>query len=203
MRKPTNTTAQDPIIHLAEAMIHGPNGGAIEAQEARGQHELVNSDVLPTEGSDDPAWAKMGVIFGAPVEGDPIFREVTLPAGWKKESTGHAMHSRLLDDKGRERAGIFYKAAFYDRRADIHPMRRFGIRKIYAEGKYDVQHEILDGEKQIFATAIAPFGSLTGASNPDRKAMESAETEQRARCAAWLVAIGFPNWDDASAHWDD
>jgi len=57
----------------------------------------------------------MGIVFGEKV--DDLFTSVTLPEGWHKEATEHAMWSKLIDDQGRERASIFYKAAFYDRSA--------------------------------------------------------------------------------------
>ena len=92
---------------------------AIERQEARGQEQLVGSDLLPTDCPKDvkTALEAAGVVFGEVVSGDALFRHVSLPTGWKKVATDHAMWSTLVDDTGRERAKIFYKAAFYDRRA--------------------------------------------------------------------------------------
>jgi hypothetical protein len=103
----------------------GGNPGAIKAQEARGQQELVNAAVLPAECSADDRTAleAAGVVFGDPVEGDDLFINVTLPEGWKKQATDHAMWSELLDAEGKVRANIFYKAAFYDRRADMYVPR--------------------------------------------------------------------------------
>jgi hypothetical protein len=40
------------------------------------------------------------------------------------------MHSDLLDASGACRASIFYKAAFYDRNADIHFTSRYVVRQI-------------------------------------------------------------------------
>src|SRR6185436_8068032 len=48
----------------------------------------------------------------------------------KKIATDHSMYTDLVDDKGRVRASIFYKAAFYDRKADISFKRRFSIRVV-------------------------------------------------------------------------
>lgn len=97
----------------------GGNPGAIEAQEARGQQELVNNTQLPVKC--DPALkAKLtaaGVVFGGSTPEDSLFCYATLPKGWKKQATGHSMWSELLDDKGHKQALIFYKAAFYDRDA--------------------------------------------------------------------------------------
>lgn len=96
-------------------------GGYVEAQEARGQRELVESTDLPTDtGGTDEQFLALGFTFGKPARRDPLFRPATLPHGWRREASDHAMWSHVLDEKGRKRVGIFYKAAFYDRRADMH-----------------------------------------------------------------------------------
>ena len=104
----TNTSAQQT---LGDAMN-------IEASEKFGQTELINSEQLPIKcrpGRDNLESA--GVVFGEPTKGDPLFCEATLPPGWQKRQTEHSMWSKLIDADGKVRATIFYKAAFYDRRA--------------------------------------------------------------------------------------
>jgi len=102
-------------------MLMGTSG-AIEAQESRGQGELVQSDVLPVKFMGPSPFelikSKGGKILG-PVPDDSIFQYVQLPAGWKKVPTEHSMWTNLVDEAGREVANIFYKAAFYDRSAFI------------------------------------------------------------------------------------
>lgn len=111
-----NTATADPLINLLDNVMPG----GIERQEAVGQHELVNSDALPAEiHGDRSVLEAAGVVFGELVKDDPLFVNVTLPEGWKKVATDHSMHSDLLDADGKRRAGIFYKAAHYDRRADM------------------------------------------------------------------------------------
>lgn len=92
----------------------------IYAAEARGQRELVASSKLPIHGSENPALVTLGFTFGAPVPGDPLFREATLPPGWKKVGSDHDMWSYIEDERGIRRVGVFYKAAPYDRRADMN-----------------------------------------------------------------------------------
>ncbi len=121
---PVNTTKQafeDPMGVLAEAMVVGASG-MVENEEKSGQASLVESDTLPTDIS--PANGKAiletaGVKFLGVVDGDALFQHVELPQGWKKVATDNPMRSKLVDDKGLVRAAIFYKAAFYDRRADM------------------------------------------------------------------------------------
>ena len=107
---------EDPMNLFVEAMVVG-SSQAIENQEKRGQEKFVNSEVLPKRinmGTREQL-EEMGIVFGKDV--DDLFVYVTLPEGWKKVATDHSMWSRLVDDKGQERASIFYKAAFYDRDA--------------------------------------------------------------------------------------
>lgn len=131
MKTPRNTERdadENPMIMLASAVVLG-SSGAIEHQEAQGQKELVESEVLPTDRRPYRGYEKTdcdrvmegwGIVFGEVVPGDPIFQYVTLPAGWKKVPSTHSMWSTLVDDQGVERAKIFYKAAFYDRSAMLH-----------------------------------------------------------------------------------
>jgi hypothetical protein len=126
MKKVTNTS-KNPNPEW----LFGGNPNAIENQEAEGQKELVNSDVLPV---DIDKYSKydgkeilenLGFKFLGVVEGDEIFQNVEFPNGWKKEPTDHSMHSNLVDDKGRIRGNIFYKAAFYDRSAHMNLKCRY------------------------------------------------------------------------------
>ena len=98
----------------------GGNPGAIEAQERKGQRELVAAqNMLPTDVRGREKLEKLGVVFGEPHEDDELFCEAKLPEGWKIVATDHQMWSELLDEEDKKVAGIFYKAAFYDRRASI------------------------------------------------------------------------------------
>lgn len=129
--KVRNTTKDHPFLKLLVA-----NGG-IEIQESQGQRELVSSSQLPKSlggyGKKDilKVYEDMGVKVKGETEGDDIFLDVILPEGWRKESTEHSMWSELLDSKGRSRASIFYKAAFYDRSSHISLNNRFSISEVY------------------------------------------------------------------------
>jgi len=113
----TSTDPVTPYLVLAEGISDG-GSGAIEAMEKRGQTELVNSDRLPTDtGSSDEAFLALGFTFGDPDPSDPLFRPASLPPGWKRQASDHDIWSYLVDEFGRRRVAIFYKAAFYDRRA--------------------------------------------------------------------------------------
>ena len=109
-----NTTRQMPALaHML------PNvDGYIEGQERAGQSQLVNSDRLPTDtDGTDAEFESLGFTFGRPDAGDSLFRSATLPPGWKRQGSEHAMWSYIVDEQDRKRVAIFYKAAFYDRRA--------------------------------------------------------------------------------------
>lgn len=110
-----NTTQRDPALHVLGVISEGTDG-YIMGMEAAGQRQLVGSTKLPTEAPWD-AMAELGFVRGDDVPGDNLFCEATLPDGWRKDASDHAMWSYVLDERGVRRLAVFYKAAFYDRRA--------------------------------------------------------------------------------------
>lgn len=115
---------QDPaesLTFLCESMVTGNADSFIERQERDGQRHLVNSDRLPSEIMGVRAeFETLGFVFGDPDPDDPLFMPATLPEGWQRQATDHSMGSVIVDTLGRERVSIFYKAAFYDRRAHMN-----------------------------------------------------------------------------------
>jgi hypothetical protein len=159
----------------------------IRHQEAQGQAELVEGSILPADMNGQQAlFEAVGFKFGAPVDGDPIFVHATLPPGWRIEATDHAMWSRIVDAKGRERAVVFYKAAFYDRRADMRLTPRCTDKRDRVKGDYRaVRVAIVDG---------ATGEELWHTDAP------SEETE----AALWSrLDAERPGWRDLAAPWDD
>ena len=115
----TNTAQLSSAAKLA---IGAAAGGVIE-QEKQGQRELVASSQLPVDGllgDKRPRWEALGVkILDDGVSDDPLFCHVELPAGWRKVPTEHPLWTNLVNQDGEIVATIRYKAAFYDRYADI------------------------------------------------------------------------------------
>lgn len=133
--KKVNNTSQNPRFDW----LFGGNPGAIEAQEAQGQKEFVESLQLPKKTNyphglnTTEQYHKMGIKVLVPTKKDDMFLGVQLPTGWKKQSTDHSMWNNLVDDKGRIRASIFYKAAFYDRETFINFNHRYISTSEYVE----------------------------------------------------------------------
>lgn len=98
-----------------ENLLVAATPGGIEQQEAMGQAALVGTrDILPIKCPRKELEA-LGFVFGE--TSDDLFINVTFPNGWSKKATDHSMWSDLLDETGKKRGAIFYKAAFYDRKA--------------------------------------------------------------------------------------
>jgi hypothetical protein len=123
MNKRITNTSKQPN----PAWLGGGNPNAIERQEAEGQKELVEAGCfLPTEAPEDllSFIVTEGGDLGELVVDDPLFFHATLPEGWSIKPTDHSMWSDLVDADGVVVASIFYKAAFYDRKAHMHDQRR-------------------------------------------------------------------------------
>lgn len=190
--------------------------GGIEAQEARGQRDFVASTTLPKEclRCSREQLEQMGIVFGVVAARDNLFIEAQLPEGWKKVPTDHSMWSRLLDDKGRERARIFYKAAFYDRKAHISLVRRFSYATEPVCG-YSVpdyrKHKwhciVRDGDKVIWQSTRQVDAEPEY--HPDNKKERKAWSGWMERRDAldklgkeW-IAENYPDWRNPLAYWEE
>lgn len=175
---------------------------AIPRQERRGQGEFVESETLPRiqsgwENEDSrPVLEKLGIeILG---EADDLFYNVNLPEGWSKVAEDHAMWSKLVDDRGYERAAIFYKAAFYDRKAHIGLLRRFSYGAKPVHGWDEIKTSpivamVTDGGKAIWVTE--PMTPSEG--RDSYTIMDILENQAK----LWLEER-FPNYKDVYAYWD-
>jgi hypothetical protein len=186
-----------------ENAITASTPGGIERQEAAGQAAMVASSRLPKEGMNREVLERLGFVIGE--DADDLFVNVTLPSGWALKPTDHSMHTDIVDDKGRTRGGVFYKAAFYDRRADMHLTRRYttssyfacdadGNPVHYSEAEYAAT-VVLDGDKPIHYVGINSEKEKRDKSYYERKdAQEDEATE-------WLKT-NFPDYMNAEAYWD-
>lgn len=172
-----------------ENAIAASTPGGIERQEEEGQKATVESEQIPKEisGATREQLTKIGFKFGAEI--DELLVNCELPSGWTRRATEHSLYSELTDDKGRVRAEIFYKAAFYDRRADMRMLPRFRI-AYHAESERAgfVRCVVLDGDEVVFDAGDRKRGNYD-----HYEILESA-------CLEWLRRE-YPNSKDATAYW--
>lgn len=179
--------------------------GGIEAQEAAGQQDFVVSETLPKEmlhGCTQEKLESVGILFGDDV--DDIFVNVVLPNGWQKRPTDHSMWSDLLDANGYVRASIFYKAAFYDRKAHIALTRRFT--SSYApedDYKSNLSYkERQDGNWYGTVKDNKGFGSrIIFRIGPIKNPTYDQQQKVYAAATSWL-RNNYPDHGDALAYWD-
>lgn len=172
--------------------------GGIEAQEKAGQIEQSFAETLPIDGtaSDRRPWESLGFVFGMPA--DDIFVNVTFPKGWRKSPTDHSMWSDILDDQGRKRGGIFYKAAFYDRNAHCHLETRFHIRNDYASPESTISITDVCGKVDRKLTGfLKPDWSDRVESELRHQNMEQATKD----LGAWMDE-NYPDWRSPLGHWE-
>lgn len=149
-----NTSERDPLLHLL-GMMSGGQESYITDMEKKGQSEVVRSETLPTQGDWDAA-ELIGIVRGEAV--DDLFTSVTLPEGWTRRATDHAMWSDILDERGVKRIAVGYKAAFYDRWA------QFTVLKVGQETASDMAYNVSDDGK---VTLPKFWGALTRSEKED------------------------------------
>lgn len=176
----------------AESLARSAN---IEEMEKQGQEQLVAGSQLPAtiwppEGElGKKALVAAGVKFLQLSKGDPLFFDVELPKGWQLSETEHPMWSNLHDEKGRLRAKIFYKAAFYDRNARIDVLSRYNYRhecQVLHDYTGPARYVVKDGDKVLFE------GEWCNPSDTGRSRKQASD---------WLDT-NKPGWNDPAAYWD-
>ncbi len=184
---------------LANVLAASTPGG-IERQESAGQAAMVKAaDRLPLEINyphgltHAQVAAALGIEFGKTV--DRVFIEAALPDGWKIVPTTHAMWSDLVDDKGRKRAAIFFKAAFYDYNAHISFSCRYVID--------DYVNVEVNGVKmrkcQVIDKATdKPLWTSEAAGDRDYDKQDA----HRDKAKLWLDA-NYPKHNDPFSYWND
>jgi len=163
--------------------------GGIERQEKEGQIAMIGSNHIPKiiRGATIEQLTELGFKFGAEV--DKLFIECELPAGWKKQATEHSIHSDVLDDHGRRRASIFYKAAFYDRRAEMQMLSRFWVDEyVETNNEEDFRCAVMDGNTVVFN------GGEWASGDYDRLELLVEH------CRDWLKE-NYPDWENPLAYW--
>lgn len=175
-----NTSNRDPLLHLMASMSDGTSG-YITGMEAAGQRQIVASEVLPSDLSDDgrQRLETAGAVFGEPVQGDGLFVHVTLPPGWKREGSEHAMWSYILDEHGRRRVSVFYKAAFYDRSAHA---------SVYTLGRYVA--DVITGDSPL---VLDDWVTREGLSAAVDELIEQL-TEEAQQFAGYVERDPVPEW---------
>lgn len=209
-----NPAALNPLANndLANFVVAATPGG-IEAQEAQGQRELCAAAKLPRDGTEQQENRRIlesfGIVFGSVA--DDLFINVTLPTGWQVKPTDHSMHNDLLDEKGRKRAAIFYKAAFYDHSARLTLCCRFssstqpvGGWENYGrrDGTQAFEGVVMDGTQVIFTTPPTRIEPAYSQENRSDWLAYMKEKEARQSDAhAWLDA-NYPDWQNPTAYWE-
>lgn len=106
--------------HLIGMMKDGPDK-YITGMEQEGIDGLITRDLLPTTialPATREQFEMLGFKFFNVVEADPLFQVATIPDGWSKHVTSR-LWIDIRDERGLGRAAVFYKAAFYDRKASM------------------------------------------------------------------------------------
>jgi hypothetical protein len=198
----------------------------IETQEAVGQIDMIKTTQLPIAVEklnferDNPniikeskeIWGKLGIEIIDKV--DELFFSVKLPDKWEMKTRESSYGTYLVDEKGRERVSIFYKAAFYDRRAYADITRRFRISTKHefeldwskacnlSKNEFDKLRRkeeesltfgiVLDGENVIFET------------KHEKKFSEKSwkQVEKFNKICRKYLDKNYPDWENPFAYWE-
>jgi len=206
--------------------------GGIERQEAEGREWLIENSMLPvgmgvlgcsSAVSSFAAIARVydalcswGLEFGG-LEGD-IFVPVKLPGGWALKASEQSQYlAFLLDDQKAVRAQIFFKAAFYDRRAELTVLPRFRIFEERIPGELG-ENRLKHRQVVIDSAGIVPYGredeyflppvgdrvflsDWSDCHKGDYLDLVGQQQTLHQQCEDWL-RDNYPKYQDSLAYWE-
>lgn len=189
--------------HALSNLITLTTPGGIERQERQGQAQFVASQQLPRKfnGHPDGRQVLEGFGFRYGINADELFVNVQFPEGWVKQGGNHAMWSTVVDEQGRTRLSIFYKAAFYDTDAFINISRRFRI------SQYDHCDEngtVLPDEvdSKFYGVSVRDWDGTVLFRAGHCGSKEWSEHERLRVVAKEWLGGRYPDWEKCSAYWD-
>jgi hypothetical protein len=131
---------------------------------------------------------------------DEIFREVDLPVGWILAGEVQGEVKRVLTDARRRHRAIYYTDSNQlglRRRYDVvlrSVDSQFASRKIHC-------YEVVDAGQQVLFKTDEVADPQPDARESMRQVIEEERQRLYREAVAWLNT-NYPNWEDATAHWD-
>lgn len=210
-KRPATVLAR--LLGLEEEAKISEKPGGIEEQERMGQiafsarNDLLPKDCLNCSFSD---LEKLGFVIGEAA--DDIFMHATYPDGWTCIPDTHSQYVSVLDEHGRARISIYYKAAFYDRRSQLTLIPRYdvGLRPVTGWGAQDYDRFTTPLLGAVYDRALGKVIWST-ADEVDPIPFDAPEIERerndRERKALyhqlhdWAKSF-IPDWRNPMAYWD-
>lgn len=174
-------------------------------EEKEGQCSMIGGTRLPKRISrvNKTSWEELSQRCGIQIAGDSdeLFYQVQLPDGWQIVGGDHPMWTTLKDDKGRGRALVFYKAAWYDERAELHLCYRYQFVNDHDSDKPNIIVNVIDYGQGPEAEVIHEVGRVSRKHEQDMD-MENISLENALHVAAkqWLE-VNYPDYRNCYAYW--
>ena len=161
------------------------------------QENVVNTLMAREMEPNKRVWEKLGFVFSS-IPGDDDLYNAIMPEGWSMRGTDHSMWTDIIDENNMIRGSMFYKAAFYDRRACMNLSARY---KVFEE-KTD-----LSVIKVYFGNENEKIFCAGEVFIPENLSYEAKEEKYVEVNKLWHLAFDFanenyPDWKDVTAYWD-
>jgi hypothetical protein len=186
----------------ARSCVASDDASACDHQSHSAQRLLVSSDLVPMQIGGAQLWEleQMGFVFGAQTH--RLFMHAQFPEGWKKVATDHPLHTDVVDEMGRRRAGIFYRADLCNQRADMTMFARYQI-DAFARATDGVGYDVAVTD---CGSTVERFGTWSdGAKAGSREQTQSAQRAREklaAQARAWLHKKR-PKWHNPLLYWSE
>ena len=189
-------------LEALEMMVRTLSGepNVLEHMEKEGQQRAVNNTMVAKKMF--PArenWEELGFTF-TDIPGDNVLCKATLPEGWEMVAIDHSMWNNIIDEQGRVRGSMFYKAAFYDREARMELNQRYRIIIDYLDDHVTTEVYFGNPKEKVFVAGQIHKADFSSQESIDAYYDELRRLENLTKNYANLY---YPNWRDETAYWDD
>ena len=187
----------------AAAFRRAARGEKITAEsiEAEGMAEAIQETLLPKDMDPERSeWEALGFEF-TEIPNDELMYRAKLPKGWRMVSTNHPMSTDMIDELGRRRGAMFYKASIYDRKASMYLCRRYKVNLERKVDGFDATSTVYFGNPQerLFVAGEVIF-SYKSPMEEQAKAVEQIDALEEV-AKAWGLEH-YPDCEDIHAYWD-
>ena len=189
-------------LEALEMMVRTLSGepNVLEHMEKEGQQRAVNNTMVAKKMFPSrKKWEELGFTF-TDIPGDNVLCKATLPEGWEMVAIDHSMWNNIIDEQGRVRGSMFYKAAFYDREARMNLNQRYRIIIDYLDDHVTTEVYFGNPEEKIFVAGQIHKADFSSQESIDTYYNELNRLQYLAECFANL---NYPDWRDEKAYWDD
>jgi hypothetical protein len=193
-----NNMDRDAFLILLRAMS-GEENVLENFEKERGEEAARSNYLAKRMKPEKEIWELLGFTF-TDIPGDDVLCQANLPKGWKIVDTEHHMYKDIIDEMGRKRGSMFYKAAIYDKSAHMSLVPRYGVNVDYDDNGNETIY-FGNEEERLFVSG--KLGALKSGIGREGWEKYSADRDALLCKARAYGNEYYPGFENVLAYWGE